>query len=82
MLIPTCFNCLTLFLKYSYFKGMLRDTELYSELMQIAVHGDKKYIIYGDPACPMSELILKPRGGVAQQFLPDKQIFSGHINLF
>jgi len=39
---------------------MLRDTELYSELMQIAVHGDKKYIIYGDPACPMSELILKP----------------------
>lgn len=39
---------------------MLRDTELYSELMQIAVHGHKKYIIYGDPAYPMSELILKP----------------------
>lgn len=39
---------------------MLRDAELYSELMQIAVYGDRKYIIYGDPAYPMSELILKP----------------------
>lgn len=39
---------------------MLRDTELYSELLQIAIHGEKKYIIYGDPAYPMSELILKP----------------------
>lgn len=38
---------------------MLRDTELYSELLQIAIHGEK-YIIYGDPAYPMSELILKP----------------------
>lgn len=38
---------------------MLRDTNLFTQLMQIAVHGHRKYIIYGDPAYPMSELILK-----------------------
>lgn len=39
---------------------MLRDTNLYTELMEIAVHGSTTYVIYGDPAYPMSELILKP----------------------
>lgn len=39
---------------------MLRDTNLYAELMDIAVYENNKYIIYGDPAYPMSELILKP----------------------
>lgn len=39
---------------------MLRDTNLYEQLIQIAVHGNNKYVIYGDPAYPMSELILKP----------------------
>jgi len=40
---------------------MLRDiTLLYAELIQIAVHGSNTYVIYGDPAYPISELILKP----------------------
>lgn len=37
---------------------MLRDTNLYAELMQTVVYDSRKYIIYGDPAYPMSELIL------------------------
>lgn len=40
--------------------GMLRDTNLYAELMQAAVYDSRKYTVYGDPAYPMSELILKP----------------------
>lgn len=38
---------------------MLRDTNLYAELRDISVYENNKYIIYCDPAYPMSELILK-----------------------
>lgn len=47
---------------------MLSDTNLYTELMEIAVHGSTAYVIY---AYPMSELILKP---YCSRILTPKQV--------
>lgn len=66
-------------INYFHFKGILADTNLYTKLRQIAVHGDNQYIIYGDPAYPMSELILKPfcsRVLTAEQIIFSKAISS------
>lgn len=39
---------------------MPKDTILYVELQQITMHGDNQFIIYGNRAYTISELILKP----------------------
>lgn len=46
--------------RYILFTAIFADSDLYNQLEKWAMFEDEKFVIYGDPAYPLQELVLKP----------------------
>lgn len=56
--------------------GIFRDSGLYERLELKAVFGDEKYVLYGDQAYGVMELLLSPFPGRPEALLPYQQQFN------
>lgn len=55
--------------------GILRDSNLYTQLEECArFDNDEKYVLYGDPAYPVMELLLCPYSG--RRLTDEQQLFN------
>lgn len=43
--------------------GIFRESNIYNQLEQRTIFGEERYVVYGEPADLLRDLILRPFGG-------------------
>lgn len=61
--------------------GIYRETQLYRELQEKTVFADRSFVIYGDQAYPLQDLLIRPFSQLEAMRNPDREEFNRRMCL-